>query len=82
MKATTVKLEGQLLQEIEHVKPSSQSVSAYVRELLRSSLRRIKLRSAAIEYQEFLQANPDEAEWMAQWDQSDLAAPPTPGPNT
>ena len=76
MKATTLKLEGELLLELEKAKPPSMSLSAYVREVLVKDLRRRKLARAAVSYEEFLAANPDEASWLKEWDQSDLASPP------
>ena len=35
MKATTIKIDGELLSAIESAKPSGQSVTAYVRTVLR-----------------------------------------------
>ena len=57
MKATTIKLEGKLLQELEEIKPESVSLSAYVREVLRKDLRRRKLSQAAASHEEFLATN-------------------------
>jgi predicted CopG family antitoxin len=76
MKATTIKIEGELLQELEHVKPESVSLSAYVREILRTDLRRRNLSQAAVSYQEFLSANPEEQSWLREWDEADLASAP------
>lgn len=76
MKATTVKIEGELLQALEKAKPQSVSLSAYIRELLRKDLKRRRLARAAASYQEFLAANPDEQSWLREWDEADLASPP------
>jgi hypothetical protein len=76
MKATTIKLEGELLRELEKAKPESSSLSAYVREVLSKDLRRRKLTQAAASYEEFLAANPEEQSWLREWDEADLAAPP------
>ena len=76
MKATTIKIEGELLKELEQAKPGSVSLSAYVREVLRKDLRRRKLAQAAVSYQEFLAANPEENSWLKEWDAVDLAAAP------
>jgi hypothetical protein len=76
MKATTIKLEGELLKELEQCKPASESLSAYVRKVLRKDLRRLKLTKAAAAYQEFLAANPEEQAWLKEWDEADLAAVP------
>jgi len=76
MKATTIKIEGELLQEIEKAKPESLSLSAYVREVLRRDLRRRKLAQAAASYEEFLAANPGEQSWIREWGEADLASSP------
>lgn len=75
MKATTVKIEGDLLSDIEAVKPGGQSVSAFVRELLRRSLERERLRVAAEDYADYVREHPDEREWLSEWDRAHLAAP-------
>lgn len=75
MKATTVKIEGQLLEEIRQVKPEGQSVSAYVRLVLRKDIERERARRAAHRYVEFLGEHPEEADWLAEWAGADLASP-------
>jgi hypothetical protein len=76
MKATTIKLEGELLLELEKAKPESLSLSAYVREVLSRDLRRRKLAQAAASYEKFLAANPEEQSWLREWDEADLAGAP------
>ena len=76
MKATTIKLEGELLLELERSKPESLSLSAYVREVLTKDLRRRKLAEAAASYEVFMEANPEEKSWLREWDGADLASPP------
>ncbi len=76
MKATTIKLEGALLSELEKAKPESQSLSAYVREILSRDLRRRRLAQAAVSYEEFLKGNPEEQSWLREWDAADLAGAP------
>lgn len=76
MKATTIKIEGELLGELEAVKPESVSLSAYVREVLRKDLQRRKLVQAAAAYEEFLRTNLEEQSWLREWDEADLAAVP------
>jgi hypothetical protein len=76
MKATTIKIEGELLVELEKAKPDSMSISAYVREALRRDLRRRTLAQAAAAYEEFLTANPKEQSWLREWDEADLASAP------
>jgi hypothetical protein len=76
MKATTIKIEGELLDELEATKPQSISLSAFVREVLRNDLRRRKLSRAAISYEEFLAANPEEQLLLREWDEADLVRTP------
>jgi predicted CopG family antitoxin len=76
MKATTIKVEGDLLQELERTKPARQSLSGYVRALLEQALRRQTLVEAAERYTEFVRETPDEAEWLGEWESADLARPP------
>jgi hypothetical protein len=76
MKATTIKLEGELLLELEKAKPETMSLSAYVRAVLSKDLRRRKLAQAAASYEEFLTADPEEQSWLREWDEADLAGPP------
>jgi hypothetical protein len=76
MKATTIKIEGELLQELEKDKPHSLSLSAYVRDVLRRDLMRRKLARAAASYQEFITAHPQEDAWLREWDQADLSSAP------
>jgi len=75
MKATTIKLEGKLLQELELVKPKSVSVSAFVREALWRDLQRRRLADAALKYESFLESNSQEQEWIEEWEAADLASP-------
>jgi hypothetical protein len=75
MSATTIKLEDSLLKEIRAAKPRDQTLAAFVREALRSELRRRRLSAAAREYQAFLNANPQERAEMEQWAEAPLARP-------
>ena len=76
MKATTIKIEGELLKELERAKPASESLSFYVRKVLRKDLRRTQLAQAAAAYQEFLAAKPEEQAWLKEWDEADLTGVP------
>lgn len=76
MKATTIKVDGALLAELERAKPPRQTLTGYVREVLEREVRRRKLLDAADRYTEFLRANAAEREWLAEWDRADLAQPP------
>jgi predicted CopG family antitoxin len=79
MKATTIKIEGELLEKLEQAKPPRTSVSAFVRDVLWKDMRRRKLAEAAVAYEEFVASNAEEKSWLAEWDEADLAAPPKRG---
>lgn len=76
MKATTVKLEGEVLMALEAVKPAEQSVTAFVREAVHREIRRRTMARAAVDYRDFLAgSNPERADADA-WEAADLASPP------
>ena len=76
MKATTIKIDGELLLELERSKPESLSLSAFVREVLARDLRRRKLAQAAVSYEAFLATNPEEQSCLREWNEADLASSP------
>lgn len=79
MKATTIKIEGNLLKEIESVCPSSQNLTAFVREVLSQDLKRRKMAEAAARYEVFLASHPEEERWLTEWENADLAEAPQKG---
>ena len=81
MKATTVKLDGELLSRIEASKPPEQSLSAYVRAVLQRNLDRMRVRDAAVEYRAFLASDPEEQRSLDEWDRADLGVPPRSEPD-
>jgi hypothetical protein len=76
MKATTIKIEGELLEQLESAKPESLSLSAYVRDVLLKSLRDTKMAEAARAYQAFLDANPKERASLEEWERAELETAP------
>ncbi len=76
MKATTIKLEGELLENLEAGKPENQSLTAYVRAVLQESLDRARVREAAVSYRAFVESNEDEKALLEEWDRADLNTPP------
>lgn len=76
MRATTVKVDGELLRELERAKPPKVPLTTYVRGILEQEMRRLKLRAAAERYATLLRDAPDEREWLQEWDTADLARPP------
>lgn len=65
-----------MLEELEKAKPPSKSVSAYVRDVLESDIRRRRVAEAAAEYKVFVASHPDEQASLDDWDKADLASPP------
>jgi hypothetical protein len=74
MKATTIKVEGDLLAQLETQKPATQSLSAFARSILRRELMRRRLADPATRYSAFLDAHPAERAWLAEWGSADLAS--------
>ena len=79
MRATTIKLEGKLLEDVEAAKPADRSLSAHVRWVLQRDLERRQARDASVAFRAFLEAHPEERAWLSEWDGADLAAPPAQG---
>ena len=75
MRATTIRLEGKLLEEVEAAKPADRRLSAHVRWVLQKDLKRRRVRDAAAAFRAFVDAHPEERAWLADWDGADLAAP-------
>ena len=74
-KATTIKLEGDLLQGLEKAKPESLSLSAFVKELLMNELHRRQLAEASQEYTRHLSAHESEVDWLEEWENAPLHTP-------
>lgn len=80
MKATTVKIEGELLDRIEAARGAGQSVASYVRRVLQRDLERRHARDAAAAFKEFVETHPEERRWLDEWDGAELASTPTTAP--
>lgn len=76
MSATTLKIESPLLDELKKICPKQKSISAFVRSILEQIIQKQKMANAIQCYQEFLTRNPQEAEWLNEWESADLAAKP------
>jgi hypothetical protein len=76
MKATTIKLEGEFLEELKAAKPDELSLTAYVRGVLRRDVERRNMEEAAMAYRAFVESEPAEKEWLKEWDRADLATAP------
>jgi hypothetical protein len=77
MKATTIKLEGELLAAIEKAKRPEESVTSYVRTVLRKNLEQNRVREAAAAYIAFVDSHPEEQEWLDEWERADLTTAAT-----
>lgn len=75
MKATTVKIDGKILDEIVSVKPPEQTLTAFVRETLEGEVRQRKLREAASRYRELLEGNTKLREEADEWRDARLEEP-------
>ena len=78
MSATTIKLEGAILKELKEFKRSDQSLSALIRELLQSELRRRRMATAGQNYVSFLKDNAAESMEMDAWTSAALDTDPKP----
>lgn len=67
MSATTVKLDGAVLRELRRIQPRGTTLTALVRELLASEIRRQRMARAAAEYATFLATHPGESDEMDAW---------------
>ncbi len=76
MRATTIKVEGQLLKDLTQAKPANLSLTAFVRSILEREVLRARLADATARYASFLAHAPEEQAWLEQWESADLASPP------
>ena len=76
MKATTIKLDGSILEDLKEVKRPDQSLTSLVRDLLKAQLHRKKMARAAEEYTTFLSQNNGEALELDAWASASLDREP------
>ena len=77
MKATTIKLDGSILQELMAFKRPDQNLTALVRELLKAQIHRSKMARAAEEYTAFLRENTEESRELDAWASASLDREPS-----
>jgi len=77
MKATTVKLDGSILQELKAFKRPGQNLTALVRDLLKAQIHRSKMARAAEEYTAFLSQSAEESMELNAWASAPLDREPT-----
>jgi len=75
-KATTIKLDGDLLVELERTKPDGVSVTRYVKDTLKKSMNAAKLKESAAQYVAMTESDKEEMGWLKEWDNADLVSPP------
>jgi len=74
--STTIKVEGQLLQELTRAKPANLGLSAFVRSILEREVLRMRVADATERYANHLQGSPEEREWLAEWERADFSSAP------
>jgi len=77
MKATTIKLDGFILQELKELKQPDQNLTSLVRDLLKAQIHRQKMARAAEEYAAFLGENGGESLELTAWASAPLDQDPT-----
>ena len=77
MKATTIKLDGVILEELKAFKRPDQNLTALVRELLKAQIHRAKMAQAAEEYTAFLRENTRESMELDAWSSAPLDREPS-----
>ena len=76
MKATTIKLEGSILRELEEFKRPDQTLTALVRDLLRAQIHRHRMARSAEEYAAFLSRTSEESLELDAWASAPLDRDP------
>jgi hypothetical protein len=76
MKATTIKLDGPILEELKELKRPDQNLTSLVRELLKAQIHKRRMAQAAEEYVEFLNRNPGESMELDVWESAPLDKEP------
>jgi hypothetical protein len=72
MKANTIKLEEDILNEVNSVRPKNVTLAAFVRELIRKEISRRRLIVSAEAYEAFLLDHPEERGMLKDWESADL----------
>ena len=72
MSATTIKLDAGLLEELQALKQHNQTLTALVRELLTSEIRRRRALEASQKYVAFMSQHPEEERELDAWSTAPL----------
>jgi hypothetical protein len=76
MKATTIKLDGSILEELLAFKRPDQNLTALVRDMLKAQIHKSKMARAAEEYTAFLRENTEESMELDAWASAPLDREP------
>lgn len=72
MNATTVKLDEELLRQIQTIKSPKQTLARFVKQAVASEIHRRRMSRAAEEYERFLAEHPEEAHALQEWEAAPL----------
>lgn len=75
MRANTIRLDENLLNEIYPLLAPKQSLASYVREVLQKEIRRHTMLQAGRTFVNFLAGNQEEQQLLDSWEKVDLAKP-------
>jgi hypothetical protein len=73
MKATTVKIGEEILNEIKPLLDKKQTLTAFVKESVQNEIKRKKMKNSAIYYMKSLKERRSEAEELNEWESANLA---------
>ena len=76
---TTVKLDGALVEEVARELEPGQTLTGFVRDAVGYRVRRSRMKKAAEAYRKAVEADPELAAEMAEWEQADLSNPTNSG---
>ena len=76
-KDTTVKLDGALVEEVARELEPGQTLTGFVRDAVGYRIRRSRMKRAAEAYRKAVQADPQLAAELAEWEQAELLKAPT-----
>ncbi len=74
MKANTIRLEKEILSEIEKIIEPDQSLASFVRAVLLKEIKRHKMKEGADRYVELLAKSDEVREEEAEWSAADLTS--------
>jgi len=75
MKASTIRLDLAILEELEKVIPPSLSLRKYLHDLIIRDIHARKMEAAAVAYAQFLKMNREEEKWLERWESAAVDEP-------